>query len=145
MCIRASLAISIIVKAFFAVLFALALIAGLYQIRDDDEVEQEACLGPYVPVDGASLGPVRILGWVIGFAIIAATLSGYVIFAAFLAEQALWVGIVACLFLLAFQFIDLGIPRLFGGKGRFALTLKAGMGLRAATLYKISVLSLIHI
>lgn len=138
--IAAGLSVSIIVKALFAILFALAMIAGLYGIRDDDEVEQEACLGPYVPVDGASLGPVRILGWVIGFGIVAATLSGYVVFAAFLAEQVLWIGIVACLFLLAFQFIDLGIPRLFGGKGRFALTLKAGMGLRAATLDKISVI-----
>lgn len=138
--IAAGLSVSIIVNALFAILFALAMIAGLYGIRDDDEVEQEACLGPYVPVDGASLGPVRILGWVIGFGIVAATLSGYVVFAAFLAEQVLWIGIVACLFLLAFQFIDLGIPRLFGGKGRFALTLKAGMGLRAATLDKISVI-----
>ncbi|MCO5090118.1 DUF3772 domain-containing protein [Bosea sp. (in: a-proteobacteria)] len=139
--IAAGLAISIIVKALFAILFALALIAGLYRIRDDDEVEQEACLGPYVPLDGASLGPVRILGWIIGFAIIAAALGGYVVFAAFLAEQTLWIGIVACLFLLAHQFIDLGIPRLVGGKGRFALSLKAGMGLRAATLDKISVIS----
>jgi small-conductance mechanosensitive channel len=138
--IAAGLAISIIVKAVFAILFAFALIAGLYRIRDDDEVEQEACLGPYVAVDGASLGPVRILGWIIGFAIIAAALGGYVVFAAFLAEQTLWIGIVACLFMLAYQFIDLGIPRLFGGKGRFALTLKAGMGLRAATLDKISVI-----
>jgi small-conductance mechanosensitive channel len=138
--IAAGLAISIIVKALFAILFAFALIAGLYRIRDDDEVEQEACLGPYVPVDGASLGPVRILGWIVGFSIIAAALSGYVVFAAFLAEQALWIGIVACLFLLTHQFIDQGIPRLFGGKGRFALSLKAGMGLRAATLDKISVI-----
>ncbi|MGX5736839.1 DUF3772 domain-containing protein [Bosea thiooxidans] len=137
--IAAGLAISIIVKAFFAVLFALALIAGLYQIRDDEEVEQEACLGPYVPVDGASLGPVRILGWVVGFLIIASALAGYVVFAGFLAEQTLWIGIVACLFMLAFQFVDLGLPRLLTGKGRFATTLKAGMGLRAATLQKISV------
>lgn len=139
--IAAGLAISIIVKAFFAILFALTLIAGLYQIRDDDEVEQEACLGPYVPVDGASLGPVRIFGWVVGFAIIAAALSGYVIFAAFLAEQTIWIGIVACLFLLTFQFIDLGIPRLLTGKGRFALTLKAGMGLRSTTLDKVAVIA----
>jgi len=139
--IAAGLAISIIVKAFFAILFALTLIAGLYQIRDDEEVEQEACLGPYVPVDGASLGPVRILSWVIGFLIIASALSGYVIFAAFLAEQTLWIGIVACLFLLAFQFIDLGVPRLLTGKGRFALTLKAGMGLRSATLDKVAVIA----
>ncbi|MCU4178774.1 DUF3772 domain-containing protein [Bosea sp. BH3] len=138
--IAAGLAISIIVKAFFAVLFALALIAGLYQIRDDEEIEQEACLGPYVPVDGASLGPVRILGWIIGFGIIASALSGYVVFAGFLAEQTLWIGIVACLFLLAFQFIDLGIPRALTGKSRFATTLKAGLGLRAATLQKIAVI-----
>ena len=138
--IAAGLAISIIVKAFFAILFALALIAGLYQIRDDDEVEQEACLGPYVPVDGASLGPVRILGWVIGFLIIASALAGYVVFAGFLAEQTLWIGMVACLFMLVFQFIDLGVPRLLTGKSRFATTLKAGMGLRAATLQKISVI-----
>lgn len=139
--IAAGLAISIIVKALFAILFALTLIAGLYQIRDDDEVEQEACLGPYVPVDGASLGPVRILGWIIGFLIIASALSGYVVFAAFLAEQTLWIGVVACLFLLAFQFIDLGLPRLLTGKGRFALTLRAGMGLRSTTLDKVAVIS----
>jgi len=138
--IAAGLAISIIVKAFFAVLFALALIAGLYQIRDDEEIEQEACLGPYVPVDGASLGPVRILGWIIGFLIIASALAGYVVFAGFLAEQTLWIGIVACLFMLAFQFIDLGIPRALTGKSRFATTLKAGLGLRAATLQKIAVI-----
>lgn len=139
--IAAGLAISIIVKALFAIVFALTLIAGLYQIRDDDEVEQEACLGPYVPVDGASLGPVRILGWLIGFAIIAYALSGYVVFGAFLAEQTLWIGLVACLFLLSYQFIDLGIPRLLTGGGRLALTLKAGMGLRSTTLDKVAVIT----
>lgn len=138
--IAAGLSISIIVKALFATLFALALIAGLYRIRDDDDVEQEACLGPYVPVDGASLGPIRILGWVIGLVIIAAALSGYVVFANFLAEQTLWVGIVACLYLLTHQFVELGIPRLLSGKGRLALTLRAGVGLRTATLDKIAVL-----
>lgn len=138
--IAAGLSISIIVKAFFATLFALALVAGLYQIRDDDDVEQEACLGPYVPVDGASLGPIRIFGWIIGLVIIAAALSGYVVFANFLAEQTLWIGIVACLYLLAHQFIELGIPRLLSGKGRIALTLRAGVGLRTATLEKIAVL-----
>ncbi|SIR01204.1 Small-conductance mechanosensitive channel [Bosea sp. TND4EK4] len=139
--IAAGLAISIIVKAGFAMLFALTLIAGLYQIRDDEEIEQEACLGPYVPVDGARLGPLRIIGWIIGIAIIAAALGGYVVFASFLAEQTLWIGVIACLYLLVHQFIDLGIPRLLSGKGRLAMTLKAGVGLRSATLDKISVIS----
>jgi small-conductance mechanosensitive channel len=139
--IAAGLAISIIVKAGFAMLFALTLIAGLYQIRDDEEIEQEACLGPYVPVDGAKLGPLRIIGWMVGIAIVAAALGGYVVFASFLAEQTLWIGVVACLYLLVHQFIDLGIPRLLTGKGRLAMTLKAGVGLRSATLDKISVIS----
>ncbi len=139
--IAAGLSISIIVKALFAILFALALIAGLYRIRDDEDVEQEACLGPYVPVDGASLGPLRVLGWLIGLAIIGAALSGYVVFASFMAQQTLWLGIVACLYLLAHQFIELGIPHLLTGRGRLALTLRAGVGLRAATLDKLAVLT----
>jgi small-conductance mechanosensitive channel len=137
--IAAGLAVSIILRGILVIIFALTLIAGLYRIRDAKEVEEEACLGPYVAVDGASLGPVRLLGWVIGFVMILATLSGYVVFASFLAEQTLWVGIVACLFLLAYQFIDLGVPHALTGKGRFALTLTAGVGIRAATLRKVAV------
>lgn len=139
--IAAGLASSIILRGVFVIAFALTLIAGLYRIRDDDEVEQEACLGPYVPVDGASLGPVRVLGWLVSIMMIVATLTGYVIFASFLTEQTLWLGILACIFLLAHQFIELGVPRALTGKSRFALTLKAGIGLRSATLDKIAVIS----
>ena len=139
--IAAGLAVSIVTRAILAIIFALTLITALYQVRDDDEVEQEACLGPYVPVDGASLGPVRIFGWIVGALIILAVLSGYVVFANFLTEQVLWLGVLACLYLLVFQLIDLGIPRLLTGKGRVALTLKAGVGIRAATLEKIAVVA----
>lgn len=139
--IAAGLAVSILLRGILAIIFALTLIAGLYQLRDDEEVEEEACLGPYVPVDGASLGPVRILGWVVGVAIVLAALGGYVVFATFLTEQVLWIGILACLFLLMHQSIDLGVPRLLTGKGRLALTLRAGIGLRVATLEKIAVVS----
>jgi small-conductance mechanosensitive channel len=137
--IAAGLAISILARGVLAIIFAATLIAGLYRLRDDEEVEEEACLGPYVPVDGASLGPVRILGWIVGVAIILAALSGYVVFATFLTEQVLWIGILACLFLLLYQLAELGPVRLLTGKGRLALTLKAGIGLRAATLEKIAV------
>jgi small-conductance mechanosensitive channel len=139
--IAAGLAVSIIVRGLFAIVFALTLIAGLYQLRDDEEVEEEACLGPYVPVDGASLGPIRILGWVVGVVMMLAALAGYVVFASFLAEQVLWIGIVASLFLLIHQLIDLGISEALTGKGRLALTLKAGIGIRASTLEKIAVVA----
>ncbi|SEG82748.1 DUF3772 domain-containing protein [Bosea lathyri] len=137
--IAAGLAVSIIVRGILVIIFALTLIAGLYQIRDDKEVEDEACLGPYVPVDGASLGPVRMFGWVVGIVIILAALSGYVVFASFLSQQTLWIGIVASLFMLAYQFIDLGVPHALTGDGRLALTLKAGIGFRSGTLQKIAV------
>lgn len=139
--IGAGLAVSILARGILAIIFAVTLIAGLYQLRDDEDVEQEACLGPYVPVDGASLGPLRILGWIVGVAIVLAALSGYVVFATFLTEQVLWIGILACLFVLAYQLVDLGIMSLLTGKGRIALTLKAGIGIRTGTLQKIAVVS----
>jgi len=139
--IAAGLAVSIILRSALVIIFALTLAAGLYRLRDEEEVEEEACLGPYVAVDGASLGPIRILGWIVGLVIALAVLSGYVIFASFLAEQLLWIGIVGCLFVLAYQLVDLGIPQALTGKGRLALTLKAGLGIRTATLHKIAVIA----
>lgn len=139
--IAAGLAVSILVRGILAIIFAATLLAGLYRLRDDQDIEEDACLGPYVPVDGATLGPVRIIGWFIALLIAAAALSGYVVFATFLTEQVLWLGILACLFLLFHQLIDLGIRRALTGKGRLALTLKAGLGIRMATLEKIAVIS----
>lgn len=138
--IAAGLPISIILRGIIAIIFGLTLIAGLYQLRDDKEVEQEACLGPYVAVDGASLGPVRILGWVVGILIGLAALGGYVVFASFLTEQVVWLGILALLFVLAYQLLDLGITEALTGEGRFALTLKAGIGIRSSALKKIDVI-----
>lgn len=137
--IAAGLTLSILVRGIVAIVFALTLIAGLYRLRDNQEIEEEACLGPYVPVDGASLGPVRILGWVVGLAVILAVLLGYVVLATFLTEQVLWLGILAAAFVLLIQLVELGIASQLTGDGRFALTLRAGIGLRAATLQKIAV------
>ena len=139
--IAAGLAVSIILRSILVIIFALTLVAGLYRLRDDEEVEEEACLGPYVAVDGASLGPIRIFGWVVGLVITLAVLSGYVIFASFLTEQVLWIGMVACMLVLTYQLVDLGIPHALTGKGRLALTLKAGLGIRTGTLDKIAVIA----
>ncbi|WP_066477203.1 DUF3772 domain-containing protein [Bosea sp. WAO] len=137
--IAAGLTLSIIVRGVVASIFALTLVAGLYRLRDNDEIEQEACLGPYVPVDGASLGPVRILAWLVGIAVILAVLLGYVVLATFLTEQVLWLGILAGVFVLLMQLIELGTEGLLTGDGRFAMSLRAGVGLRAATLQKVAV------
>ena len=56
--IAAALSVSIVLRGVLVILFAMALIAGLNRIRDDQEIEEDADLGPYVPVDGASLAPL---------------------------------------------------------------------------------------
>lgn len=139
--IAAGLPISIIVRGIVAIIFAATLIIGLYQLRDDKEVEEEACLGPYVPVDGTSLAPLRIFGWIVGVAIALSALAGYVVFATFLTEQVIWLAILGLIFVLAFQLLDLGIAEALTGKGRLALTLKAGIGIRASMLEKVAVVT----
>lgn len=135
----ASLAVSIVMRGLFAIGAAIALVVGLYRLRDNEGIEEEACLGPYVPVDGASLAPVRVLGWLIAGAVILATLAGYAVFSTFLLEQTVWISILVCVYLLLHQLIDVGITQILTGSGRFALTLKAGIGLRSGALQKIAV------
>ncbi len=137
--IASSLVLSIIVRGIVAIIFALVLIVGLYRLRDNEEIEEEACLGPYVAVEGASLGPIRVLGWVVGLAVVLAVMLGYVVLATHLTEQVLWLGILAATFVLLNQLIELGITDQLTGERRFALMLRAGIGLRAATLQKIAV------
>jgi small-conductance mechanosensitive channel len=139
--IAAGLAVSIILRSILVIVFAVTLVVGLYRLRDNEEIEEEACLGPYVAVEGASLGPIRIFGWIIGLTLSLAVLSGYVIFASFLTEQVIWIVMVACSVLLTYQLVDQGIPHAMTGKGRLALTLKAGLGIRAHTLEKIAVIT----
>ncbi len=139
--IAAGLAVSIILRSVLVIIFALTLVVGLYRLRDNEEIEEEACLGPYVAVEGASLGPIRLIGWLIGLVLSLSVLGGYVVFASFLTEQVIWIGIVACSLVLTYQLVDQGIPHAMTGKGRLALTLKAGLGIRAHTLDKIAVIA----
>ncbi|MDP3258002.1 DUF3772 domain-containing protein, partial [Bosea sp. (in: a-proteobacteria)] len=139
--IAAGLAVSIILRSVLVIIFAVTLVVGLYRLRDNEEIEEEACLGPYVAVEGASLGPIRILGWILGLVLSLSVVSGYVVFASFVTEQVIWMMMVACSFVLAYQLVDLGIPQAMTGKGRLALTLKAGLGFRAHTLDKIAVIT----
>jgi small-conductance mechanosensitive channel len=139
--IAGGLAVSIILRSVLVIIFAVTLVVGLYRLRDNEEIEEEACLGPYVAVEGTSLGPIRIVGWIIGIVLSLSVLSGYVVFASFLTEQVIWIGMVACSLVLTYQLVDQGIPHAMTGKGQLALTLKAGLGIRAHTLDKIAVIA----
>jgi potassium-dependent mechanosensitive channel len=136
--IVAGLSLTIAARGLIALAFAVTLTVGLNALRDRGE-EEEACLGPYVPVDGAALAPIRIAGWGAAVIIGLAAISGYAAFAWFLAEQVLWVGIGAALLVLVYLLIDNGIEEGFFGEGRVSKMLQANVGLRKRSVEQIGV------
>jgi potassium efflux system protein len=137
--IAAGLSLSIAARSVFALLFAGVLAYWLNKLRDTHD-EDEACLGPYMLVDGAKLAPLRLVGWLLVVLIGGAALAGYAAFASFLVEQSAWVVIVATLVALALMFADEALQRLLAGNGRVSLTLQANVGLRRRSLEQAAVL-----
>lgn len=140
--IAAGLSLSIVVRGMFALFFAVVVAYWLNKLRDTQaEAEaQDQCLGPYVPVDGALLAPLRLVGWILVVAITGAVLLGFVAFASFLAEQAAWIVIVTSLIALALLLADEGLQTLLTGDGRVAMTLQTNVGLRKRSLVQAAVL-----
>jgi small-conductance mechanosensitive channel len=136
--IAAGLSLSIAARAGFALLFAGVLAYWLNQLRDT-EAEQEACLGPYVPVDGAALAPLRLVGWALALTIGLSALLGYVALASFLVEQAAWILIVVTITGLALLIADEGGQALLAGGGRVSTALQTNVGLRRRSLEQAAV------
>lgn len=136
--IAAGLSLSIAARAAFALVFAAVLAFWLNQLRDTPD-DDEAVLGPYVPVDGAVLAPLRLLGWLLVVVIGGAALLGYVAFASFLVDQSAWILIVATLVGLALMLADESLQALLAGDGRVSLTLQTNVGLRKRSLQQAAV------
>lgn len=139
--IAAGLSLSIVARTAFALLFAAVIAFWLNKLRDADPVEKEDdCLGPYVPIDGALLAPLRLVGWVLVMAIACAGLLGYAVLASFLADQAAWVLIVASLLGLLLLLADEGLQALLAGEGTVSRALQTNVGLRKRALEQAAVL-----
>ncbi len=138
--IAAGLALSIAMRAAFALIFAGVLAYWLNKLRDTGEDADGAGLGPYVPVDGAMLAPLRLVGWGLVIVIGGAALFGYVAFASFLVDQSAWVVIVATLVALALMLADESLQVLLAGNGRVATALQTNVGLRKRSLEQAAVL-----
>ncbi|MGL4441944.1 MAG: DUF3772 domain-containing protein, partial [Bosea sp. (in: a-proteobacteria)] len=138
--IAAGLSLSIAMRAAFALIFAVVLAYWLNKLRDTGEDADGAGLGPYVPVDGAMLAPLRLVGWVLVVVIGGAALFGYVAFASFLVDQAAWIVIVATLIALALMLADESLQSLLAGDGRVATALQTNVGLRKRSLEQAAVL-----
>ncbi len=138
--IAAGLSLSIAIRATFTLVFACVLAFWLNKLRDTEGDEALAELGPYVPVDGALLAPLRLVGWALVVTIVSAMLFGYVAFASFMVDQSAWIIVVATLVALALMMADEGLQTLLAGDGRVAMTLQTNVGLRKRSLQQAAVL-----
>jgi potassium-dependent mechanosensitive channel len=138
--IAAGLSLSIVARAAFALLFAGVLAFHLNQLRDSGAEEEHPGLGPYVPVDGALLAPLRLVGWFLVVAIGGATLFGYVALASFMVDQSAWILVILTLAALALMLADEGLHALLAGDGRISMMLQTNIGLRKRALEQAAVL-----
>jgi potassium-dependent mechanosensitive channel len=137
--ISAGLSVSIIVRGLFAIMFAVIVAIYLRQLRTTSS-EEEQCLGPYVPVDGAVLAPFRIVGWGAIALIVLAALGGFVALASFLVEQNVWLVLVAVMLALAVLLVDAGAHHTLQDTGRVSRALQSNIGLRQKSIAQVGLL-----
>jgi small-conductance mechanosensitive channel len=138
--IAAGLSLSIVSRGVFALVFAGVVAWWLNKLRDTSDETAAADLGPYVPVDGALLAPLRLVGWTLVVAIGGAALFGYTALASFLVEQSAWALIVVTLLMLALMLADEGLQTLLAGGGKVSAALQTNVGLRKRSLEQAAVL-----
>ncbi len=83
---------------------------------------------------------IRLIGWTLILILIAAIVTGYTAFAAFMVEQIIAVAGTLALLYLLLAVTDEGVAALFNPKSRFGRALSATLGLRADTFDQIVIL-----
>lgn len=136
--IAAALPLAVVTRGLFAAAAAVALAATLRRFAAG-AIEDEACLGPYIPESTAS-GPLRILGWTAVAGLVGGLVTGYVAFAAFLVDQLAWVAILAAVLFLSIRLVDVLLVRSLRDPTRLSSALQANTGLRRRSLQQIAVL-----
>jgi len=137
--IAAALPITVITRAVFA-LAAAFVFAELLRRFAARELQDEACLGPYVPQEVDIGGPLRSLGWFIVALIIGSVVGGYIALASFLVDQAVGISIIIALLVLGIAFADEFIGGSLRSQSRIATTLQANTGLRRRSVEQIGIL-----
>lgn len=135
----ASLNFSIILRALYAIIFAMIVAIYLRQLRDTGE-DADPCLGPYVPVDGALLAPFRIVGWVAITLIVISAITGYVAFASFLVDQTVWLVLIGTSLAISILMVDAGMHNMLQDGGRVSRVLQSNVGLRQKSIAQFSLL-----
>ncbi|WP_230530349.1 DUF3772 domain-containing protein [Microvirga roseola] len=137
--IAAALPITVVTRAVFAVVLALAFAEMLRRFAAK-EAQEEACLGPYLSPEPSIGGPLRGLGWIVVAVILGSVVGGYVALASFLVDQAVWVSTIVAILILAVALADEFIGGSLSGQSRIVTTLQANTGLRRRSLEQIGVI-----
>ena len=139
--INASLQASVATRGLMALLVGLALARGLYGIAAGPEASADgAARMAHLEDESPFWAPIRFTIWTATFAIIGATLIGYIALAAFLVDQVAWISFVCSLFFLLAKLINEGGEYLFRPGSRLSRSLTSSLGLRRERLQQIGVL-----
>ncbi len=137
--IGASLPMSIALRGVGAALVALVMVAGLRRLSstpaDDDD-----CLGPRVVPQRDWTVALRAFSWLSAAAILLSALAGYVAFAAFIADQFVWVVFVGCMLFMLNRAVQESIVAALQPTSRTGRAFLVNLGLRRDSLAQICVL-----
>ncbi|MBY0613291.1 MAG: DUF3772 domain-containing protein [Beijerinckiaceae bacterium] len=136
--------VSILIKGVTAVLIALVIMRVLRSLKvaDDKQLKaEEECFGPQTSTPAERGNWLRIVGWLVTAAIVAAAVSGYVALASFLSQQIVWVAIVAVLVSLFLIIVDEAIGKGISSEGRLGREIRQAIGLRSGSVDQIGILT----
>ena len=136
--IAAALPVVVVARGLGALTVALAVARALRSLAAlTDSAE---CLGPRSASRRDFHGPLRLLAWTLVLAMIAAVTIGYVAFAAFLADQMMWVFGVAVLAYMAAVLAEEGLSNVLKSGAPIGGALISAIGLRQESLQQIAIL-----
>ncbi len=135
--IYAVLSVSVATKAVFALLGALALIATLRGLRQEDEEEPTA--KPQQP--SGLYSAVRLIAWAAASIMLVSVLSGYVALASFLQDQVIWIAMIGAVLLIVVALVDEYVGVGVSPEGKAGRQIMHQVGLSRSSLQQISILS----
>jgi potassium-dependent mechanosensitive channel len=136
----ASVPLSVAWRGSFAIVFALTVMGALKGLNTAASIEDDDCLGPYVPAHMPLSGPLRLVGWGTSITIFICALAGYVVLAQFIMDQLIWVALVGALLFFSLNLCHDLIGYTLAGETLTALALQTNLGIRKRSLEQISVL-----
>jgi len=147
--IYAVLSVTVATKAVFALLGALALVATLRGLRQEEATSGQQVSGQTASVQAAArpqsssglYSAVRLIVWAAAAVMLVAVLSGYVALASFLQDQVIWIAMIGAMVLLLVALIDEYVGYGISPDGKVGRQVMHQVGLSRSSLKQISILA----